>query len=234
MSDVVVVELGGFPQTGSNRQRHLALAELAEYVGGVGRPEVLARAGRAWDAAVREFNTVSWRFNRVSQSITLVPGTKTYTLSTDFRGPYRACMLDSNGVEKWQLEWMTYECWLDIYSSGTSGGSSLPDYYTAFNSHNAGLVRFEPWPTGTLTYPTAQLNYFRRIALATGSDDVLNVPMEVDEAVFQLAAAMLLERTKGSDSDDARNMRGQAKALRMECQLEHRDWPELTGWGANG
>lgn len=233
MSDVVVVTVSGFPQTSANRTRANATTELAEYAGGSDRPEVQARAGRCWDAAVREFNTVAWRFNRVTQDITLVPGTKTYTLATDFRTPLRGQLLDSGGLSVYVLGWIPYELWQQYYFAQTNG-TSLPTLYTAFNVHNQGLVRFEPFPTGTLTYPTAQLSYIRRVALATGNDDRLNIPMEVDEAVFQLAAAMLNERTKGADSDSSQRLRANAKVLRLECEREHRDWIEETGWGANG
>jgi len=219
-----------FPQTSENRTRTQASVELLEYTGGANRPEAQVAAARAWDSAVREFNTVGWRFNRRTQNITLVASTPTYALSSTFRSPIRAVYLDTNSKEQWQLEWMSWEVWVSVYGSGATANASLADYYTAFNIHNQGTIRLEPSPGTSVTWPTLQVQYLARIALATDNDDRLNVPVEVDEAVFQLAAATLQDRVRGG----ADSIFGRAKMLRLECEREHREWPEPTGWGANG
>lgn len=61
----------GFPQTAANRTRAQASEELSQYVGGETRADVLTRAGQCWDAAVRAFNGVPWKFNRVTQDLLL-------------------------------------------------------------------------------------------------------------------------------------------------------------------
>jgi hypothetical protein len=58
-----------FPQTSANRTRAVASSELAQYVGGENRGDSLLRCGQAWDAAVRSFNSVPWKFNRVVADI---------------------------------------------------------------------------------------------------------------------------------------------------------------------
>lgn len=229
MPDTYYQSSSNFPQTSQNRTRSQAATELLDYVGGANRPEAETLGGRVWDAAVREFNTCGWRFNRRSQDITLVANTKTYSLNEQFRSPYRAAILDSSSVEQWQLMWVPHEIWFSTFS-GSQSGSGLADYYTIFNAHNQGTVRLEPYPSGTLTYPTLRVQYLCNIQLATGNNDRLNVPMEVDEAIFQLAAATLRDRTRG----DAGDLFARAKLLRLDCEREHRDWPEPTGWGANG
>ena len=232
MSEVVIIPASSFSQTSSNRTRQTATIELSEYTGGSDRPEVLARAGRAWDAAVREFNTVGWRFCRSTNNITLSSASKEYTLATDFRSQVRCQLLDANSNSvNCPLEWIPYEEWLVKFGDQTVGGV-VPYRYTALNIHNLGTVRFDPYIVGTPTYPTAQITYLHRIALAPGFTDSLNVPMEVDEAIFMLAASKLVGRAKGQD--EARGLRAEADMLRSACEREHRDWPDLGGWGANG
>src|SRR5262245_270595 len=59
----------GYPQTGANRTRAQVRAELADLSGGGNKPDIKAKADRAWDAAVREFNSVAWSFARVQEDI---------------------------------------------------------------------------------------------------------------------------------------------------------------------
>jgi hypothetical protein len=230
VSDVLVVSPANFPQTGDNRARSDALAELASYVGGESRPEVIVRAGRALDAAVRGFNDVAWRFNRVTEDITLVADTKTYSLSTNWRNPIRAQVVDSNSLEQITLGWVPYELWIENFWNQESGGPQ-PQYYTALNIHNAGTVRYEPFPTGTLTHPTVRHTYHKRIAIASGSGDKLNVPVEVDEAIFMLAKAKLIEQSLPPRTSQAAYIL--ARERRFAVEREWRDWPEITsaGWG---
>lgn len=231
MAELGVYQGSGFPQQSENRTRSQAAVEMADYSGGSDRPEMVIRAGRAWDAAVREFNSVAWRFNRVVADITLVADTKVYTLPTDFRSPERAQIIDANGAEVCALEWVPYERWLVMFSNQVTG-SNQPQYYTALNVHNAGQVRYEPFPSGTLGYPKVRHTYLRRIALAPGDDDRLNVPVEVDEAIFLLGVAKLVDQVGGDPEVTARYVR--ARILRDACEREHRNFGELTGWGANG
>lgn len=59
----------GYPQTGANRSRAQVRTELGDLSGGGNKPDIKAKADRAWDAAVREFNSVAWSFNRVTEDI---------------------------------------------------------------------------------------------------------------------------------------------------------------------
>jgi len=231
MSDVIVVLGGNFPQVNDNRTRSLAQSELASLTGGEDRPEARTRAGRAWDSAVRAFNDISWRFNRVTQDITLVADTKTYSLSTDFRSPMRCHLVDSSSNTIRALGWIPYEQWVLAYPNQSTGGPE-PSRYTAFNAHNQGTVTFDPFPTGTLTYPTVRIYYHRRIALAPGQEDKLNVPAEVDQAIFDLAEAIYTKRYLGMGKAAA--MFALAQQSRFGVQSQHQDWPDYGAWGANG
>lgn len=232
MPDTYFQATVNFPQTSANRTRRQAKEELCEFGGAQSKPETLVRAGRSWDAAVREFNVVGWIFNRTSTDITLVAGTKTYSLPGDFRSSVRAQLLDVNGNEVWPpLNWIPYQRWAEIFSD-QSTGSSCPDSYTALNVHGVGEVRYDPYPIGNLSYTAVRHTYLTRIALATGEDDQLNVPVEVDEAIFQLSLGYFLAKMRGFG--EAEQIFTLAKILRNDCEREHRHWQEETGYGANG
>lgn len=231
MPDVYFQSPVNFPQTSANRTRREAREELVEFGGGQNKPETLIRAGRSWDAAVREFNSVGWRFNRTTADITLVADTKTYALPSDFRSPVRAQVVDSNSVEVYTLAWIPFERWQMFFENQQSGGQYI-DCYTALNVHGAGEVRYEPFPVGTLAYDTVRHTYLTRIALASGEEDVLNVPVEVDEAIFQLALGYFLAKMRGFG--EAEQIFTLAKMLRNDCEREHRHWAEEAAWGANG
>lgn len=238
MGDVVVVQRSDYPQTSSNRTRATASFELTQYVGGGDRPEALVRAGLAWDAAVREFNTVAWRFNRTETDITLVDGSaseaaKLYTLPVGFRSPQRCVLVDGSGTMRWDLDWLPYEVWRRDFAL-VSSTSALPMWYTAINVHGTGQIRFEPSIVGTPTYPTARLTYHSRISIAAGTNATLNVPMEVDQAIFARAAAILSMRSRGAQGGDSQLLTQEAALLRAFVEREHRDFGTLTGWGANG
>lgn len=228
MPEVFFQSTTNFPQTSNNRTRLQAENELCDFLGGGNRGEMRAMAGRMWDAAVREYNDVCWKFNRMQQDITLVADTKEYELNSDFRSPLRAQLLDSNSVGQQDLIWLPHHDWLRYFAGGSSG-AGIPDYYTALNIHLTGLVRFEPWPMGTLGYPTAKITYFRRIVPASAESDVLNVPMEVDEAIFQLARAKMVHAKDGGDKAATDYL--VAQRMKEEVRREWRDWPEENSWG---
>lgn len=66
-----VVGGSGFPQTGANRTRAQVRSELADMSGGANKPDIQAKADRAWESAIREFNSVAWDFCRVQEDIAI-------------------------------------------------------------------------------------------------------------------------------------------------------------------
>lgn len=225
-----------YPSTFQNRTRDAAKAELVEYTGGVGQTDALDRAGRAWDSAVREFNSVAWRFNIRVQDIALVDGQQDYDLADKFRSPVRCLMVDNSPspgpYTRSLVEWFPYAEWLVWRRSQLTGGP-LPIRYTARNVHETGKVTFDPRPTAAFTYPTARLIYATWIDLATGGSSVLDVPPDVDEAIFQLAVAQLIAKNKRF-GDDAKIAFDRAEEMRMRVERNHRIYGEITQWGANG
>lgn len=223
-SGEVTIGTGGFPSTSQNRPRTDALLEISEYVGGADRPEVLTRAGRVFDSAVREFNMGTyWRFNRQRQTIPLAADTSDYTLNTDFYAPLAAVLLDVNGKSvDYQLEWVPYELFVTIHTNQQSGGDP-PYSYTARNDFDAGLVTFNPRPVAPSTYPNVRLDYFSRIVVTSGNGK-LRVPSDVEEAIMHLAIAKMIAGKKGfADAREAYQL-----ALRSRAMVESiwRDYPD--------
>jgi len=339
----------GFPQTTDNRTRNQVAVELCEYTGGEDTPEAQTRAAKSWDAATREFNSVPWKFNRVTQDISLTStmldnvtalsisrdagagagfvltsGTKiqywveervkdgnyitkrnnnpaaiittlvgdgttdkpvltrpatvnsdtthwalfgtraggefpygseideaaiatttledtrmgnnpaipdgfpyyvgVYLLQSDFRNPKSAHLVDDAGQERDPVDYVPYDQFLTCLQQEASWSSTYPDVYTVRNAHETGEVTVYPRQTRPVLYPSLRLVYHRRIQLATGNDDRLNVPVEVDEAIFQLAVAKFLSKLREHKQSVLAFQ--VAKDIRAQIEREWRDWSE--------
>lgn len=221
-----------YPGTFQNRTRDEAKAELVEYVGGVGRTNALDRAGLAWDSAVRDYNRVAWRFNVTSTDITLVDETSEYALPDKVRTPVRCQLLDSNDLSRAIVRWFPYNEFLVARRNQVSG-ASVPLYYTMQNTHETGLVTFDPRPVAPFTYPTVRLFYAKWIDLQPTAGSTLDVPPDVEEGIFQLAVAKLTAKNKrfGKEAQLAYKI---ANELRFDCYRNHRIFGEINIRGANG
>ena len=221
-----------YPDTFQNRTRTQVQDELLEFVGGVGRTDAASRAGLAWDAAVREFNSVAWRFNIRTTDVTLINDQQEYTLPDKVRSPVRCHMVDSNGRTRTIVWWIPYTEWL-LARPDQSTGASIPSRYTMQNIHETGNVILDPRPLTPFTYPTARLTYATWIDLQPTAGSKLDVPSDVDEAIFQLATAKLMSKNKryGKEAIAAFQF---AKAFRNDIERNHRIFGEITIRGASG
>lgn len=229
---VAVVPGSGFPQSGLNRTRARAVQEIADYSGGANRPDTQQLAADSLDAAVRDYNDTIWKFNRQTQDITIAVSTADYTLNTDFRAPLRAVTLNSSSKTVDELVWVDYKDWLDIRTDQSTTGTG-PTYYTARNTHETGLVTFDP-PCGTTlpTNPKVRIHYFSRILVQSGAQGFIDAPVEVDEGIFQMAVAFYLAKTLGPGHADAITQRTLAKQKKAALVQEWQDWPDSTAaWG---
>jgi len=215
----------GFPQTGKNRTVSDLIDEIAEFTGGQDRPDVQSQARRALFEAIRAFNAWAWVFNRVSEDITLVAATSEYTLSSNWRSPLVAQLVDSSGYTREHVEWIPYRVWMTELPDQSSTGST-PLYYTARNIHETGLVTVDPLPASTLTYPTLRLVYHRRI-LCPSDSNVINVPTEVEQAIFDEAVWRFLRKKK--TFKEARDAKQSALLSKSEIQFEYRDFEDYHG-----
>lgn len=224
MSVIPVQTSSSFPQTSTNRTRLEALTELASYVGGENDPKQRARVGLMWDAARREYNGVCWKFNLREDDITLTISTQEYELNDDFYKPKRVQLLDSNSVEVQRIRFIEYDSWVDWLSIQQRSGGPVPLNYTVRNAHTDGLIAVWPKSGTTLSHPTMRVHYFIRIAKAQNDDTKLNVPEEVDEAIFQLAVYKVLSR--GRSFVQSRDARAAAFDMRLEIEQTWRDYPD--------
>ena len=224
-----IVTSAAYPQSGGNRTRNEVLSEIASFYGGENRPDIIARAGKSWASAIREYNSWLWTFNRVVADIDLtVPspaGADTYDLETDFAEPNRAKLVDANGKERDYLNWVPFAEWL-VFFPDRSSPSSRPMFYTMQNVHETGKVTIYPPPNTTgLQWPTLRLYYFRRILIPTGGDERLNVPLEVDEGIFQLAEAKMTHKQDSFEAASGEYDR--ANGYRIGLEHRFRDFPDI-------
>lgn len=217
--DVSVASSSAYPQSGSNRTYNEACNELVQYFGGDNDPDLIGRAGSSYNAAIRAYNDVNWRFNRMQQTITLVASTSSYTLADDFKAPLRAVVLDSNSKEVCAVQNVPYQNRID-YDADTVQTVSVPEWYELRTPHQAGTIVFWPPLGATLTYPTVRLDYFRWILTVTG-DSRLNVPRDFEQAVFEWATWDL---SKKVDISTAREHERQARLSRGMMDANYRDW----------
>jgi hypothetical protein len=340
---------GDFPQTGANRTRANAQIEICEYIGGTDDAKELVRAGHSWDAAVREFNSCPWKFNRMTQDIPLsssmldaasaptvsrdagtgagfvlssgrtitywaeervkdgeqitrrnltISTSQTVTLTGDgttdkpvitrpttvnadtthwalfgtatngafpdgneiaevaiatttiedtrtgnnpehadgdpyyvgtglleaeFRNPKFANLLDDKGHESYPVDYLPWEEFQRCYGEDRILTASTIDAYTVRNAHQTGIVTWYPRILRPATYPKLRIVFHRRIALASADTDRLNVPVEVDQAIFDLAVAHHIAKSKGFIEASASKKR--AAELRLLVERDWRDWP---------
>lgn len=218
--------------TGNNRTRAQAIVELLNYIGGDDSPDAQARAGRAWDAAVREFNRYAWVFNRVYQDLALPSDFDSAgegSVETDFRSPLRAQLLDSNSKPQEWVDYIPWREWTVRRPSELANTAPSPYNYTLRNVHATLKVILTPPPATVTTYTTFRLHYHRRILLASSDLSQLNVPAEVDEAIFQLALANTISMLQGHDK--ATGALARALDLRLDIERDWRDFQdtELLG-----
>lgn len=211
-------------QTTDNRTRSEAIEEIADYTGGGNRAVIQARALTAWKGAVREYNTVLWKFNRMIDDITLANNTQDYNLNSDFHMPLRAVLMESGNIERQSVRWVKFEEWT-FFCADNKGTGGAPDYYTARNSHETGLVSVYPKVASPITYPTLRVHYFRRIAIPPDAGSRINCPMEVDEGIFQLAVAKHVAKEKGPSK--AVEFYALAETIRARVEQQWRDWPDF-------
>ncbi len=216
-----------FPQTSKGRVISSMMDELASFTGGKSRPDILDRAREAIFEEIRSFNSWAWTFNRVTEDITLTAdgATPNYTLAADWRNPLRAQMVDSSSKTRDDVTWIEWGDWVSMFPDQSTTGS-MPQFYTARNIHETGLVTVDPVPATTLTYPTLRLYYHRRI-LCPADNEAINVPTEIEQAIFDGAVWRFLRKVKSFR--DAREALGSAILSKAMITQEYRDYGDYYG-----
>lgn len=227
MGVYVIPAAGDFPQDNGNRTRAQLVEDVLGFTGGIDDTDMKGRAAAALDSAVREFNFLLWKFNRMRQDITLTAG-RDFNLNAAFRAPLNAQLLDANGEARERVEWVPFEEFAPAYWDLTDV-SSYPEVYTIRNVHETGIVSVNPRLVAPLQYPTLRLDYFRRIVKLAGDGDILNVPEEVEEAIVKRAVAIILSKVRGVSAYDttARDARAEAQNLFNFCRAQYEDFPDF-------
>lgn len=227
MGVYVIPAAGDFPQDNGNRTRAQLVEEVLGFTGGIDDTDMKGRAAAALNSAVREFNFLLWKFNRMRQDITLTAG-RDFTLEAPFRATLNAQLLDANGDARDRLEWVPFEEFAPAYWDLTDV-SSYPEVYTIRNAHETGILSVNPKLVTPLQYPTLRLDYFRRIVKLAGDEDVLNVPEEVEEAIVKRAIAILLSKVRSVSAYDtsARDATAMARDLFNVCRAQYEDFPDF-------
>ena len=215
-----------FPQTSKNRTLDSLKKELASFIDGDARDKNLDKAQQAIFEEIRSFNSWAWKFNRVTEDITLVAATADYTLKQDWRNPLRAQMVDSSGNTRTDVDWIDWSEWVSFLPDQSTTGS-MPLNYTARNIHETGQITVDPVPASTLTYPTLRLFYHRRILCPATGGTPINVPTEVEQAIFDGAIWRFLRKVKSFR--DAREALGSALIAKAEITQEYRDFEDYHG-----
>lgn len=225
---IVASPASNFPQTLTGRTRSALLTDIATAAGGENDSDRLARALVALNRALRVYNEVLWKCNRLSTDITLVASDFDYSLPADFAAPQRASSLNTAGklAGLGSIVYCDYTDFLDQVNDNTQVGDP-PTIYTINNEHETGLVLFWPTPTANVTtsaYPKVRLHYFRRIILPGDDGTKVNIPMELEGGVEDLATAYYIGYVEGA----GRDTQPIATALRHKMELEQRfrKWPD--------
>lgn len=225
MPFVFVPAAASFPQIADLRTVGSVIDDLLDYTGGADRPEARARARRALAESVREFNNYAWRFKRKTTDVTFLDETSEYALPALTRDVWKVMFLDSANLLVGDLGFVPYEDFLR-YDGSTLSPTQEPDEYTTHNTFGEGLIRFLPRiGTGTFTNPKARVFYHEWLQPPTDDAATLVVPMNVETALVQNAAAILIARTRSFEEARAANLR--AAQLKFEALREWRDFPDF-------
>ena len=206
---------------------------MSEYFAGANRTDLLARAARSYDSAVREFNDTAWKFARTTLDIALASpspaSSDTYDLTLPFRDALKAFTVDADGNERSPVYFSPYRRFRDVHPSIGQSQGATPVEYTFLNIHTFGKIQVWPKVVNPL-HPTLRLYFHRRIVfLGGGAGDRLDCPLEVEEAIFDLALALLTDKEEGFQVASGRYKR--ALARRAAIQV---DWLDFSDYLPRG
>lgn len=146
-------------------------------------------------------------------------------LPTNFRMPIKCHLLDEQGRERISLVYIPYRQYAIFLSRVAT--ASRPLFYTLRNRFGQGQAIFHPRPAAQILWPTARVIYDSPIIIPGGSPDaVLQVPQEMDEAIFQRATAIFIQRKKGPEAAAGLPAANELFQLRLDLEAEYRDFED--------
>ena len=170
----------------------------------------------ALNQAIKELNGRSplWSFLRKTQSVTLVDGTATYDLNSDFNKESKAVLIDSDSNEFAPLLYYDWEAFQSFAKKQSRTGR--PGVYTFKSVYLQGKVEFYPVPdAGAATDFTVDLTYYLRLGDCTDSEtSYIATPSETEPWLVTRSQALMAQI-----KDPQRFIIFQADASRLWKQL---------------
>lgn len=149
----------------------------------------LFRCGQFINRAIKELNTRPWKaLLTAGTNITTSATVKTYDLDSLFYKESKVQRLDANSKPELTLDYLDWEQFQSRFDVQTDTGK--PTLYTLRNTFSDGLIEFYPVPDAAYTL---RVQYYKRIALLSGNDDVLQVPIEFENYIILRAQFYLLD-----------------------------------------
>jgi len=147
-----------------------------------------------------------------------------YDLASPFRSPVRAHALDASGQTRYILQWVPWREWSQKRPWQITTGSN-PLWYTARNWYRTGKVTFDPRPGLATTFPIIRLTYNTYIITPEGAEARLDVPQEIDQAIYDATSVAVRRNILGRDSVGADELREQQERY-YELEIQWRDFPD--------
>lgn len=197
MSDLTVTLSGSGETTSAAGNR--MVNEVARVVGDETDSNIRSQALGCINRVRMSLNKREWRFKKVTASaITLVNGTKTYTLPSAFNRPSFARLLDTNSKPDADLIYMDDAFFSHLQADQEHTGQPL--YYMLRNHFADGLVTVFPTPdSSAATSWTLSIEYYGRIAEIVDSATAINEPEELYETLVLGAQYCILKERNHAD-----------------------------------
>lgn len=193
MSDVLVAASSGGGQATCGSGAHV-VTDIARCVGADDNASLRTQALSCANRIVHELNMHDWRFlKRTYGAITLVNGTRTYTLPGAFKSPVYARLLDTSARPDADLQYQD-DAWMSHYIVDQEA-TGRPYWYSIRNAFNDALISLYPTPdASTGTNNTLSVEYHARIAdLTDDSTDLSAIPPEICRVILAGGKYEILE-----------------------------------------
>jgi len=194
----IVVPSSGSGQTGVGSGSDL-VNQVARVIGGENEGELRAQALSAINRVRIRMNKRDYRFMKKQQSaITLVDGTKTYSLDSAFKKPNYAILLDTDSNPDHTLIYKDDAAFAHWNEDRETTGR--PEWYFLRNQYDDGLIEIYPTPDSSAAASwTLIVNYFGRIAVIVDTSAGVDLPEECED-VLVLGGQYFLLRDREKNS----------------------------------
>lgn len=216
-----------FPDTTGNRTYLELVDGIRDHCGKANNTTVKTQVQMIVKNAIRELNRAPWHFNRMTQNITLVTDTATYTLSdVTIRKAMVAQYLDANSRQTDTVEYVEFSKFAERVQNQVADGK--PRLYTFRNLFRDGIVQVHPRPKSTENGKVIKLHFYKRIAVPGADGTAWDVPEWFEGCLFWTALA---EAHLMLTHDLARAAHATAKAQSEIKQAKWQDALDSTNGG---